>query len=56
MDNVLPGGICVVAKELHFATEAPRVVFLVRQLGHGEVAAVDILSPACSRTAPRTLW
>ena len=44
MDNILPGDIYIRAKELHFATEAPRVVFLVRQLGHGEVAAVDILS------------
>ncbi len=44
MDNILPGDIYIRAKELHFATEAPRVVFLVRQLGHGEVTAVDILS------------
>ena len=44
MDNILPGDIYIRAKELHFATEAHRVVFLVRQLGHGEVAAVDILS------------
>ena len=44
MDNILPGDIYIRAKELHFATEAPRAVFLVRQLGHGDVATVDVLS------------
>ena len=44
MDNILPGDIYVRAKELHFATEAPRAVFLVRQIGHGDVASVDVLS------------
>ncbi len=44
MDNILSGDIYIRAKELHFATDAPRAVFLVRQLGHGEVAAVDALS------------
>lgn len=44
MDNILPGDIYIRAKELHFATDAPRAVFLVRQLGHGDVAAVDLLS------------
>ena len=44
MDNILPGDIYVRAKELHFATEAPRAVFLVRQLGHGDVSTVDVLS------------
>ena len=44
MDNILPGDIYIRAKELHFATDAPRAVFLVRQLGRGDVAAVDILS------------
>ena len=43
MDNILPGDIYVRAKELHFATEAPRAVFLVRQLGHSDVSAVDVL-------------
>ena len=43
MDNILPGDIYIRAKELHFATEAPRAVFLVRQLGRSEVAAVDVL-------------
>ena len=44
MDNILPGDIYIRAKELHFATDAPRAVFLVRQLSHSEVLAVDILA------------
>lgn len=44
MDNILPGDIYIRAKELHFATDAPRVVFLVRQIGRGDVATVDVLS------------
>ena len=44
MDNILPGDIYIRAKELHFATEAPRAVFLIRQIGHADVATVDVLS------------
>ena len=44
MDNILPGDIYIRAKELHFSTDAPRAVFLVRQLGHGDVATVDVLA------------
>ena len=44
MDNILPGDIYIRAKELHFITDAPRVVFLIRQAGHADVATVDILS------------
>ena len=44
MDNILPGDIYIRAKELHFATDAPRAVFLVRQMGHSDVSTVDILS------------
>ena len=44
MDNILPGDIYIRAKELHFSTDAPRAVFLIRQLGHGDVASVDVLS------------
>ena len=44
MDNILPSDIYMRAKELHFATDAPRVVFLIRQVGHSDVAAVDVLS------------
>ena len=44
MDNILPGDIYIRAKELHFATDAPRAVFLVRQVGRAEVATVDVLA------------
>ena len=44
MDNILPGDIYIRAKELHFVTDAPRVVFLVRQINHADVATVDVLS------------
>ena len=44
MDNILPGDIYIRAKELHFSTESPRAVFLVRQLGHSDVSTVDVLS------------
>ena len=44
MDNILSGDIYIRAKELHFTTDAPRVVFLVRQLGHGDVTTVDVLA------------
>ena len=44
MDNILPGDIYIRAKELHFATDAPRVVFLIRQVGHSDVATVDVLA------------
>ena len=44
MDNILPGDIYIRAKELHFSTDVPRAVFLVRQVGHSDVATVDILS------------
>ena len=44
MDNILPGDIYIRAKELHFATDMPRAVFLIRQVGHTDVATVDVLS------------
>ena len=44
MDNILPGDIYIRAKELHFATDTPRAVFLIRQVGHGDVATVDVLT------------
>ena len=44
MDNILPGDIYIRAKELHFSTDVPRAVFLVRQVGHNDVATVDVLS------------
>ena len=44
MDNILPGDIYVRAKELRFATDAPRAVFLIRQVGRADVAAVDFVA------------
>lgn len=44
MDNILPGDIYVRAKELQFATDMPRAVFLIRQVGHADVAAVDLVA------------
>ncbi len=44
MDNILPGDIYIRAKELHFSTDAPRAVFLVRQIGHSDVSTVDMLT------------
>ena len=44
MDNILPGDIYIRAKELHFVTDVPRAVFLVRQVGHADVTTVDVLA------------
>ena len=44
MDNILPGDIYIRAKELHFVADAPRAVFLVRQVGRSDVTTVDVLS------------
>ena len=43
-DNILLGDIYVRAKELHFLSEAPRAVILIRQLGAPDVSAVDVVS------------
>ena len=42
-DNILPGDIYIRAKELHFQTELPRAVFLVRQKTRADVAVVELL-------------
>ena len=42
-DNILPGDIYIRAKELHFPSEQNHVVFLIRQVGTAEIAAVDFL-------------
>lgn len=44
MDNILPGDIYIRAKELHFSTDTPRAVFLVRQVGRTDVTTVDVLA------------
>ncbi len=42
-DNILPGDIYIRAKELHFQTDLPRAVFLVRQRGRADVAVIELL-------------
>lgn len=42
-DNILPGDVYVRAKELHFVTDEPRVVYLVRQLENADVAAAELI-------------
>ena len=42
-DNILLGDIYVRAKELHFVSEVPRAVFLIRQVGATDVAAIDVV-------------
>ena len=43
-DNILPGDVYIRAKELHFVTDVQRAVFLIRQIGKADVAAVDVLA------------
>ena len=42
-DNILPGDVYVRAKELHFVTDEPRIVLLVRQMENADVAAVEAI-------------
>lgn len=42
-DNILPGDVYVRAKELHFITDEPRIVLLVRQTENSDVAAVETI-------------
>ena len=42
-DNILLGDIYVRAKELHFISEVPRAVFLIRQTQTTDVAAIDVV-------------
>ena len=42
-DNILPGDVYVRAKELHFVTDEPRAVLLVRQMENPDVAAVEVI-------------
>jgi len=42
-DNILPGDVYVRAKELHFSTDVPRVVFLARQVDKTDVTAIEVL-------------
>lgn len=40
-DNILLGDIYVRAKELHFVSEVPRAVFLIRQVGSTDMSVID---------------
>lgn len=42
-DNILPGDVYVRAKELHFVTDEPRCVLLVRQMENPDVVAVEVI-------------
>ena len=42
-DNILPGDVYVRAKELHFVTDEPRTVLLVRQMNNPDVSALELL-------------
>ncbi len=42
-DNILPGDVYVRAKELHFVTDEPRAVILVRQMDAADVTAVEVI-------------
>ena len=42
-DNILPGDVYVRAKDLHFSTDDPRCVILVRQVDHQEITAVEMI-------------
>lgn len=42
-DNIMLGDIYVRAKELHFASDVPRAVFLVRPVGGNEVPLLDAI-------------
>ena len=43
-DNILPGDIYVRAKALHFSTDTPRAVLLIRQTGRTDLAALEVVS------------
>ena len=40
-DNILPGDVYVRAKELHFTTDVPRAVLLIRQLDNTDIAVLE---------------
>ena len=44
LDNILPGDIYAKARELHFATDVSRVVFIVRVTSGGDISAYDAVS------------
>lgn len=42
-DNILPGDVYVRAKELHFVTDVPRGVLLIRQVEKSDVSTVEVV-------------
>ena len=44
LDNILPGDIYAKARELHFANDVSRVVFIVRVTSGGDISAYDVVS------------
>ena len=42
-DNILPGDVYVRAKELHFTTDVPRAVILVRQQDATDIAVLELV-------------
>ncbi|MDR1157722.1 MAG: helix-turn-helix domain-containing protein [Oscillospiraceae bacterium] len=43
LDNILPGDIYMRSRELHFESDVPRVVILVRQVGKTDLAVIDVV-------------
>lgn len=42
-DNILPGDVYIRAKELHFITDVPRALMLIRLIDNSDVAAVELI-------------
>ena len=57
-DNILLGDIYVRAKELHFVSEAPRAVFLIRQVETSDPALIDValIKQLSEGAEPRELY
>ena len=43
LDNILPGDIYIKSKELHFATDVNRIVFLIKFVGNSDVVPYEVL-------------
>jgi carbohydrate diacid regulator len=43
LDNILPGDIFMRSRELHFGSDVPHAVLLVRQSEKADIAAVDVM-------------
>lgn len=43
LDNILPGDICIKARELHFTNDTTRAVLLIRITEPGEVSIFDVI-------------